>query len=89
MEDLKDLHAVLGTGASGTVKKMLHCPTNTLVAVKVGFSPLFSLMELMGTTGTGDSLRDVIRDQEQTVFGAAHPSQLTASVHSVFLWCVL
>jgi len=35
MSEMEDLEVVLGSGSSGTVRKMLHKPTNTFVAMKI------------------------------------------------------
>ena len=34
-DDFEDLHQSLGAGAAGEVSKMIHKPTNTIVALKV------------------------------------------------------
>lgn len=90
LEDMEDLSVILGSGASGTVKKMKHKPTGTLVAVKVCQRNARS-RKIHSTTSlrVGRSVRRHSRNKEQALFRIAHSPQFQTPFYCVLLWCLL
>lgn len=84
----------LGRGNYGTVKKVLHKPTNVAMAMKVRpciSTPYVtrSLTPFLFASTSGNSLGTRLHEAQRHPYGTRHPPSRRKPVHRRVLWCIL